>query len=417
MPKARAKHVVVVLVDGLSAERFAAWRGKMRAMDALAAEGLIVHRLTPPTPSTSLPGRATLLTGCGTDVHGIYGNNMLDGVAFRPARAADIRVSTFAASATRAGRRVIGLGFGMLDPADTAAHLAPWWQHLPQPGETNLKYPGLPPLHDPAGLLAGLADVPPLSCSPMRTMQGRLADDVRGLIADTRMLEAAGDLLCGDDPPELILTEIAVVDPVMHHHGTATGAALWIALMADLLIGRLVERLRACGRWDDTVLAVVSDHGHGPIERALYPAAILPGDVWASEGASLHVHVRSSAQHRRVTDNLAHFGAIALPGDHLPIGLRDGIAGFAAPLGSGFEKAPDDVPPAVPSGPPIVVSTHGNRPGSPCDDAICILAGGRLGAAELPLADMTGFAPSLAALMGFELDPAAAAPFPTIWRK
>ncbi|MFX8331598.1 hypothetical protein ABTL50_19395, partial [Acinetobacter baumannii] len=89
-----------------------------------------------------------------TAAHGVYGNNLLDGDDFRSARADDLRVPTLARVAARAGRRVAGLGFGLVDAADTVAHVDPWWQHREERGETNAKIPGLPIRHDPQGILA-----------------------------------------------------------------------------------------------------------------------------------------------------------------------------------------------------------------------------------------------------------------------
>lgn len=415
---ARARHAVVVLVDGLPADQFAHWRPRLRTLNTLAREGLLVHRLTPPTPATSLPGRATLLTGCDTATHGVYGNNLFDGDDFRPARASDILVPSLARIATQAGRRVVGLGFGMLDPADTVALVDPWWQHKQQRGETNAKIPTIPIRHDPLGIVAALTDSAPISLSPMRTEQGRWQPDMHGLMADHEMLEMAGDLLCGAEAPDLILTEIAIPDAVMHAHGVATGAARWIVTMADLFLGRLVERLRAAGRWNDTVLAVVSDHGHGPIGTALYPDMILPGLRWATEGASLHVRVGDMAERRQVSDILVCFDVLPLPGHHLPPEWRDRIAGFAAPAGVGFERRPDDALADTKTGMPIFVSTHGATPGTPCDDAFCILAGGGIVAGELRRAAMMGFAPTLAGILGFEMGHVAAPGFiPFGWNR
>src|SRR6202008_426555 len=97
---------IVILVDGLSADYFAAHRGRMPHLADMAEQGLEVARLRSVGPATSRPGRASILTGVAADRHGIYGNQILDGAKFRSARADDLRAPTLARLATQAGRDV-----------------------------------------------------------------------------------------------------------------------------------------------------------------------------------------------------------------------------------------------------------------------------------------------------------------------
>jgi predicted AlkP superfamily pyrophosphatase or phosphodiesterase len=398
---------VLILIDGLPADHFAAHRGTLRALDSLARRGALVERFVPPVPSTSMPGRATLLTGTEPLAHGVYGNAVLNDDAFRDAQPGDIAVPTLAGLATLAGRRVVSLGFGMVDPADTAAAIAPWWKHKPLPGESNAKDPAGGRLrHDPHLLLAGIAEPGAFSFGQGHGDHGTVHPQMHGIASDAWMMQAAGDLLCGDTPPDLLLAEISSPDAVLHYHGLGSGAVGFIALAADLLLGRLVERLAAAGRLDDTLIAAFSDHGHSPVSRAIYPAALLPDAVWASEGGTLHV--RAEGAPLGVPDRLAGAGLRLATEADMPAAARGRILRFLAPEGAAFERIPGDGT----EGAPRVVATHGHRPGTPGDDGVCVLAGpGVRAASVVPRAAMAALAPTIAAILGLP-HPGMAAPLP-----
>src|SRR5262249_7712805 len=128
------------------------------------------------------------------------------------------------------------------------------------------------------------------------------------------------------------------------------------------------------GRLDDTVIAVVSDHGHANMHTAFYPDRILPGMVWESEGATLHVLV-DGADRDEVTQRLGVHGAVPIASDHVPAPFRHRVATYAGANGCSFESSPKHAAADAVSGKPKYLSTHGLRPGAPEDDRFCVIAG------------------------------------------
>ena len=405
----KSNMVILVLIDGLGSIYFQENRARLPYLDALADRGRLSTGVRPAVPGTSRPGRANLLTGRGPRDHGIYGNAILDGTAFRPAAATDIRVPTIARRARAAGRSVAGLGFGMLDPADTCVHAAPWWLHVPKGGMTTLKTPaaadGTPDLvlHDPEGRIAEVVPPIPFTLSAQTTDALRLHAHLIGLAGDHRMLGLAADLACGPRPPDLIVTEFDMTDLIAHRHGLDSAVTSWVFAEADMAVGLLVHRLSRAGRLDDCLLIVCGDHGHAAIGTAHYPANIMADRRWASEGATVHVVVEDPARHADLAARLAaDFGIRQLDTDHLPEAMQGRLATFVAPAGAAFEPSPPEVAGGPMSGMPTVISTHGLDPRDPADRTIVIAHGPA--ADTMPVERLEDIAPLLLRGLGMQDD-------------
>lgn len=407
MPKRNT--AILVLIDGLSADYFASHRARLPYLSELSDTGLWVQRMRPAVPGTSRPGRAVMLTGTSTAQNGVYGNSVLDGSAFRPASAADVQGPTIAGLALAARLRVASIGFGMVRAEETSALVDPWWEHVALKGQTNIKIPrtrsaSVAPIHrdDDGGLQAALSG-PPLSLGVQETPDAALHPHMFGMASDQLMLEVAGNLACGDDPPDLILTEFSVTDTIQHYHGFESGATHWAYSTADMAVGLLLRRLDQAGRRDDTLVIVTSDHGHAPVRTAIYPDALVGHDSWSSEGATLHVRTRDETDRDALTARLADLGIEPLDGLHLPERVRDLVVSFVAPSGSAFgRRRTADTPSGAETGTPVVISTHGLHPENPADHGVAFLAGcGASG--SIKTSDLRHIAPTIARALG--LDP------------
>lgn len=391
-----AARAIYLLIDGLPADHVAAAPGRLPNLAALGARGLVLERVTPAQPSVSRPGRAEMLTGRGPAANGVWGNAIWDGTEFRKAGHEDIAVPTLARAVKQAGGGVASIGFGMVDPADTDLMSEPWWQHLDASEPANTKGPAPMPIRvtkDRDGRLAAALRDPPFTRGARANAHGQVQPQMVGLACDMAQIDAAAELLCGENPPQLVLTEIATPDAALHYHGIGSAAADFVIAAADMLVGRLVQRLAEAGRLEDTLLVVSSDHGHAPIATALYPDAILPGVTWSPEGGALHV-LRPDAAVRAA---LAAHGIRPLDDSHLPPALRGEVVTFVAPEGQAFERREAA---NVASGAPIVVATHGNAPGTPGDDAVAFLAGGALPRGVVPRASLRDLAPVILHALG-----------------
>jgi predicted AlkP superfamily pyrophosphatase or phosphodiesterase len=398
------KKLILVLIDALGASYFAAQRSRLPYLSRMAERGVAVARVTPAIPGTSRPGRASMLTGADTSVHAVYGNNLLESGAFRPATACDVEVATIARMALDAGRDVASLGFGMLRPGDTSLQIDPWWEHLAYQGLTNIKIPSSGDIfkvrRDPEGRLSGLLEKALGSGGHGALSAAGLHPHVIGLASDQLMLELAANLACGDRPPDLILTEFSTTDLVQHYQGFDSAATNWCYQVADMAIGLLLHRLALAGRMDDYAVMVAGDHGQAPIERAIYPEFLIPHDRWATEGASLHVVWRDSEEGVALDRRFSELGVRRLDGSHLPAGAREkGLVTYVAPKGSGFERSPEGSRAREVAGPPTIVSTHGLAPGDPGDDAVAIIAGAGE-AHSLGRGDLRQIAPTIASILG-----------------
>lgn len=399
------RKLIVVLIDGLSANYFKGHRSYLPHLSSLMRQGTVVERLEATVPGTSMPGRATMLSGVAADLHGVYGNHILRDGLFRCAGPHDVRVPTIAARCSEAGLDVASIGAGMVRPEDAAIYVPPWWERgflqrsrfAKQVPEVRLERART--IKDPFGRLrsAGVKDVFGYVGDPRSRDTPPM---VAGLAGDHLMISATAALACSDAPPDLILTEIAMTDSMQHDFGFESEVAHWSVATADLLIGSLTERLRQAGRHEVYTTVVASDHGHSVIEKAIFPQAVIPYVPWMSEGATLHVLVDGDRERARVTSDLTEVGAEPWTSNHIPPSERDMIATFVAPPRHDFEETPLDVPPDQALGAPRYVSSHGFRPGSEEDDRVCLFAGPGLPVGSILRGAAGQFAPTLGCLLG-----------------
>ncbi|AYG63942.1 alkaline phosphatase family protein [Rhizobium jaguaris] len=396
---------IVILVDGVSADYFVKHRYRLPTLSRLAGEGLSVERLRPTMPGTSMPGRASMMTGAEPQVNGIYGNHIVKDGSFICADAQYMRVPTIAKLATNSGLDVASIGAGLVDPADCNIFVPAWWERGFLQGSRFFK--SLPEdrlgrariIKDPEGRLAA-AGVLDLFGFPAARNTVPSTPLMAGLAADHLMVNAAGALACSDNPPDLILTEIEMTDAIQHQFGYESEAAHWSISMADLMIGALVDGLRRVGRESDYAIVVASDHGHSAVHTALYPQAILPDHIWESEGATLHVLVDGSRDRTTVDQLLGQHKVEAWSSDHVPVAERALVATYVAPPGFSFEETPLGTTAQTPTGKPQYASTHGFRPGSIEDDRMCLFGLGGIEPRRLAGSSAEAFAPTVAQILG-----------------
>jgi predicted AlkP superfamily pyrophosphatase or phosphodiesterase len=395
--------LIVLLIDGLSADYFVAHRDRLPNLAAIAASGTHIRRLAPTMPATSMPGRASMLTGVAGAVHGVIGNHVFDGTGFRCAMPQDVAVETLAGQASRRGLDVACIGFGLVRPQDVNVFCPPWWMRGFLEGSRFTKIA--------ADLAAPFADQIKDPDGRLPSIPAPAADDgvLAGVCADLAMIDAAAHLACSARPPDLILTEIVATDVIQHAQGYASRSAHWVLSHADMLVGRLLGALGRAGRLADYAIAVASDHGHAPIEAAIHPDVVLPEAAWESEGASLHVRAEDERHAVDVAERLAAFGVVRHPSDHVPSAHRSRIATFSAPPGHSFEPRPRNALSDRPTGAPVYVSSHGLRPGDPADDRFCAFHGRGIARSVVEVAAAEQFAATVAHLLGLRLPACRAA--------
>lgn len=401
------------MIDGLSADAFAKHRCDLPSLDALAARGTVVNRLGCAVPGTSLPGRVGIVTGVGPEIHGVYGNRILDGRTFRYANPDDVRVPTVAGRARAAGSTVAVLGYGMVRPEEADVFHHAWWANeMLQRGRDDAPEPAdegwsRTVRHgDPSGRLEALAREGYPRGVPDAYAGDRAHYLVAGMEGDRRVVRWAGGLATAPDPVDLIVTEILTPDTVLHANGTDDPLAIWSLSYADALVGMLVHHLERHGALDDTTIVVTSDHGHGPVDAALHLERIVPNLPTASEGTIAFVATSNDAERSDATARLAEHGVAPLDGSFLPPDVADHLAAFVAPDGTSFERAVatggatgDATGDAVRSA-PRYRSMHGFRPGHPSDERFLVAVGPSFGVADLATAPSNAVEATLAHLVG-----------------
>ena len=119
--------LIVIMIDGVSADYFRDNKTKLPHLNKLSKEGFTVERLHSIQPATSLPGRTTMMTGVSCDKHGAWGNTIWDGKQFRYSTPYDVTVKSLPQEAMAQGLDVAVMGYGMLRPDEAHVFRHPWW--------------------------------------------------------------------------------------------------------------------------------------------------------------------------------------------------------------------------------------------------------------------------------------------------
>ena len=412
--------LILIMLDGVAAGYLARNAARVPHLQALAARGLQVECLAADLPATSLPGRTSILTGVDAAGHGVYGNLIWDGARFRYANPDDVRAPTLTQRALAAGRDVAVLGYGMVRPEDATTFHHAWWANemlqrardeAPIPADEgwvrtarHVDGSGRLDVLAAAGLPRGVPDA--YAGDRMHYLMSEVTGD-QTMLQWTAALASGGALLVsgaqlGADaaPPDLIVTEVLTPDTVQHAAGYEHPFAHWAISYADALVGDVVRALAQAGRLESTTLMVTSDHGHGPVERAFYVDALLPGATTACEGGVLYVAVDGHEEATRIARRLAEHGIRRLPGEHLPAPRRDEVAAFVAGGATGFEASPPAARAGALEGPSRYPSGHGFTPGTPSDERFLVVAGPGVPHRRIARASSQDVAATAAALLG-----------------
>lgn len=410
--------LIILMLDGISADYFQTERGRMPFISEMADKGCYVRNLHAETIGVSLSGRTSMMTGQTGDVHSITGNIYWDGERFRIPTPYDVRVPTVPEQAREAGRDVAVLGFGMLRPESAQIFRPPWWVSA-----TNVTRARM---HEPTTALwqkiiahkddndrfeqaMAAAGLP--AAMPAMNMNSPADLANFGLTADNLQFDWVGALATSAVSPDLIITENILPDSIQHRTGYKSDQSHWAMAYADMLVGKVVQRLRMAGKLDEYNIAVMADHGHAANTMGIYLHNLLPGVTYSTmDGAVLHVAAKDDVELAMVTEKLAPFGVEPWNKAHIPPEYRDQLSVFVAPDGVVFYGEHSDPDFKDVTGAPTNLSGHGRRPGSPLDDRLCVFFGPDVPQMTIEQADAVQIAPTFAALMDLPLDPYPGAP-------
>jgi predicted AlkP superfamily pyrophosphatase or phosphodiesterase len=406
-----SQKLIVLMIDGVSADYYRTEGGRLPNLKSLESRGFRVDSLHAEVLGTSLPGRTSMMTGVTADVSGIYGNKIWDPKrgTFRYSNPDDVRVPTLHARAKAAGKTVANIGFGMIRPEDTNIFRAPWWagafiqrarDAAPEEADASWTRVALHPTEQTFIDACHTAGVP--DTLPVIDMESDAQRAFFGVMADHTMLDWVGVLATGKTPPDLIVAEFLVTDTIQHETGYKSELSHWAIMQADMAVGKVLARLRAAGLEDEWHIAVMSDHGHSTVEKALHPQVIIPGVTFQTEGQIIMVAPKDHAELDDISARLAAYDVEPYPNTCLPPEYRDQVYLFIAPDGYSFEA--DNADETEVAGTARTTSSHGLRPGLPGDDRFALFAGPTVPTGIVSEANAVQVMPTLASILGIAVE-------------
>lgn len=228
-PPSKSRLTILVSIDGFRADYLD--RGDTPTLSALAAEGAR-GEMRPSFPTLTYPNHYTLVTGKRPDRNGVVNNVMAD----KTIPSARFRMSN-----------------------DDTVSDGRWWSQA-KPIWVSAEQQGQ---HAAAMFWPG-SEAPIEGVRPSRWL--KYDEDITP--------NARVDMLLAwlDDPkgPELRFSTLYfdAVDTEGHHHGPDSAQVRAAAAEVDRALARLIEGLKARGRYDTTDLVIVADHGMAPTPAA-----------------------------------------------------------------------------------------------------------------------------------------------------
>jgi len=256
---AESAHVLLVVVDGLGADR--ASPAHLPRLHAFVAEaGGSWGRARAVLPTRTNPNHASLLTGAHPDAHGIVGNKYWDAglEALRPLD-----------------------GPQLLEMETLFTTLA-----AERPDLRTAGFFSKSKLRHLFSTAPGRQVAPTLTWSPSEEN-----------LDDARVVAAA--VLLAAEPVALAVVTIADVDRMSHQFGPASPEAQRAVRRVDELLAALLRTMSARASWRRTLVLITADHGFTAVTAASRVVLRSPpgarGRRYLAEGGSAFVHLRPTA--------------------------------------------------------------------------------------------------------------------------
>jgi len=385
-------------------------------LGALADRGVFCQRVQTIYPSLTYPVHTSLLTGCYPDKHGIghnekYAPNLPANKRPWHWDAQEIQAETLHQAAWRAGREVASILWPVSGHNPAVHYNFPEVHALPGENQTakvlrygsfwwllqsELKYgrtrEGInqPHLDRFAALLAQKLIEKQYNPHPPKEKAHSVAPSLR----QQRM-----------HMPDVLTLHLTDLDVVRHQQGTHTEETRAALVRLDQHVGHLMRALEEVGVLEDTVVAVVSDHGHADVSRVValdswLRAQGLParaqtlgcGAYIRCERGDYHAVTEALLQHQEELRISQVYTRRQLRQMHAPTDIQ-----LAVEAQEGVEFVDDlEAPPHR--------ATHGFGPEHPASQCLLWMAGPPfLRGARLRAAHVVDIAPTLAHAVRLEL--------------
>jgi hypothetical protein len=405
---ARAKHVVLISIDGLLPRYYLDSSYPAPAIQQIYSEGAHARAVRPVFPALTYPGHTTIVTGALPARHGVVHNKVFEPVTDPPwiKDASTIAVPALWDAVRKSG----GTTAAVLWPVTRGAAID--W-NLPEiwPGGEGSLIDALQGNDSPDGLLEELAREATGTLTPANFNNKRLPHDVRVALIAEYLLDRY--------KPNLLLVHTQAANQVPQEpdwRNPRRGRAIAVSDLAVSLVLEVIERNKM---WEETTIIVTGDHGNTEVHTQVRP------NVWLVEAglrgqkldsqpwrATFHALGGSAFLRVRVLEDIAAVRKALEPhaGTTFTIVERDELDRLGADPASPFALAakPGFVIDDRVEGPamqPNPGMSHGHHPDLPDMQTGFVArgAGIRRGAVapEMPL---TCIAPLVAELLGLDFE-------------
>jgi predicted AlkP superfamily pyrophosphatase or phosphodiesterase len=421
MPRAGAQqppHVLLISVDGLLPSSYtSAAPPNAPAIRKLASEGTIADGVVGVLPTVTFPSHTTMITGVPPSVHGIVDNRIVDaegqsrGAWFWYAR--EVRALSLIGAARAQNLVTAAVNWPVTIGSD-AHYLVPEFARSPHREARHM----LDAISTP-GLLQAV-EIGRGKPLPWPLDDEARADITRHILKTHR--------------PHLTLVHLLAVDGAQHDYGPGSPQGMQAVEGVDRQVGRILATLDETGLRQETVVALVSDHGFLPYTRVLHPNALFKREGLITTDASGTITAWQAYFH---SSGGAGFVYLKEASD---AALRDRVGKLLEQLRSNAEAGVENLwtapqlaqagahPEAAfgldvkngwytGSGHETLVTTsdrtrggHGFAPARRELHASLIMSGPGIGRGKLGVVKMTQLAPTLARILGVALSPQADRP-------
>ena len=245
----------------------------------LADEGVFCDQLQTIYPSLTYPVHTSLLTGCYPDKHGIDHNERFMPKLPADKRpwywdAADIKAETLHQAAHKAGREVASILWPVSGHNPYVRYNFPEVHALPGEQQTLkvLRYGSF------GWLLQSELKYGRTRLSTKQPHLDRFATLLVQKLIEKQYHPPKVPKITDVEPsaklkarhmPDVISLHLVDLDATRHHHGVHGSETKLAMVRLDQCVGHLLEALEQVGVMEDTVLAIVSDHGQSDIMRVI----------------------------------------------------------------------------------------------------------------------------------------------------
>lgn len=427
MPAEPIAHVIIISVDGLMPETYLqpdAHGLKVPTLREIVRQGAYSEGALGVFPTVTYPSHTSMVTGVNPGTHGIVTNGPFAPLSNLPGAmrwyTEDIRMPTLWQAARAKGLKTALVYWPVTVGARANAIVPEFWRQDPgTPEDTKLNFAISTP-----GLLEAVARRFPdfrAKFLPPRAQDEALTDIAVHVIENLQ--------------PNLLLLHIFDVDHWQHEDGPFAGRALAAVETADQQIARVIATVKKAGAWDDTVLIIVSDHGHALTKQRVRPgvwlrekglialddknkitdwkAYVLP----SSGSAYVYVKEKDDRETRQVLLDLfqqavansatsgirkifLHDQIVAMGGDPQAFLALEAAEGWAITGGARGEAI----------APAVEAAEHGWPPDMPAMRTSLLLYGPGIGHGKIEGARLIDLAPTVARWLGLKLEKAEGKP-------